>query len=96
MGLDTVELIMEMEETFGIKIDDRDAEQIGTVGQAYRYILGKLEHGPAAPCGKPGVATAWHPEEVWTVLRDLIAVQLGVPKELVTEEKHFVHDFGAD
>ncbi len=50
MGLDGVELVIEMEETFGIVIDDLDAEQIGTVGQAYRYILSKLELRPSAPC----------------------------------------------
>ena len=56
MGLDTVELVMEMEETFG---------------------------------------KAWHTEEVWFTLRELIAVPLGVAREDVTEES-FVHDFGAD
>ncbi len=96
MGLDGVELIIEMEETFGIKIDDRDAEPIGTVGQAYQYILGKLTLCPAALCEKSGVTPAWHPEEVWVILRNLISEQLGVPKDQVTAEKHFVHDFGMD
>jgi acyl carrier protein len=50
MGLDSVELVMEMEETFGIVFDDLDAEKIGTVGQAYRYILGKLELSQTIPC----------------------------------------------
>jgi acyl carrier protein len=50
MGLDTVEIVMKMEETFGIVFDDLDAEKIGTVGQAYRYILSKLELSPTAPC----------------------------------------------
>ena len=50
MGLDTVELVMKMEETFGIVIDDLDAERIGTVGQSYRYILDKLRLRQATPC----------------------------------------------
>ena len=50
MGLDTVELVMRMEETFGIVIDDIDAEKIGTVGQAYRYILNRVRLSPDAPC----------------------------------------------
>jgi acyl carrier protein len=50
MGLDGVELAFEMEETFGIVIDDLDAEHIGTVGQAYRYILGKLAMRQTSPC----------------------------------------------
>src|SRR5262245_27277317 len=37
-SLDLVELIMELEEQFGIKISDEDAQQIQTVGQAVDYI----------------------------------------------------------
>ena len=40
-SLDTVELIMEFEEEFGIEIpddDDDDAEKITTVGSAVEYI----------------------------------------------------------
>ena len=45
MGLDTVELVMEVEESFGITIPDADAEKIQTVGQLYRYVLSKMD-GP--------------------------------------------------
>ena len=37
-SLDTVELIMEFEEEFGIEIPDEDAENITTVGTAVDYI----------------------------------------------------------
>ena len=37
-SLDTVELIMEFEEEFGIEIPDEDAENIMTVGAALAYI----------------------------------------------------------
>ena len=37
-SLDTVELIMEFEEEFGIEIPDDDAENIITVGSAVDYI----------------------------------------------------------
>ncbi len=43
-SLDTVELIMEFEDEFGIEISDEDAEKISTVGEAIRYlekVLGK-------------------------------------------------------
>ncbi len=39
-SLDTVELIMELEEEFGIEIPDDDAEKITTVGSAVNYIDG--------------------------------------------------------
>jgi len=37
-SLDTVELVMALEEEFGIEIPDEDAEKIQTVGQAIEYI----------------------------------------------------------
>ena len=37
-SLDTVELIMEFEEEFGIEIPDDDAEKITTVASAVEYI----------------------------------------------------------
>ncbi|MCX7716602.1 MAG: acyl carrier protein [Endomicrobia bacterium] len=42
-SLDTVELVMALEEQFGIEIPDEDAEKIQTVGQAIEYIKNKLE-----------------------------------------------------
>jgi len=38
-SLDMVELVMELEEEFGIKIHDSVAEAIETVGQAIDYIV---------------------------------------------------------
>jgi len=37
-SLDTVELVMAFEEEFDIEIPDEDAEKIGTVGDAIKYI----------------------------------------------------------
>jgi len=41
-SLDTVELIMELERVFGVKIPDEDATGIATVGDAVNYISAKL------------------------------------------------------
>ena len=37
-SLDTVELIMEFEEEFGIEIPDEEAENITTISSAIKYI----------------------------------------------------------
>ena len=37
-SLDLVAMIMELEDQFGIKIPDEDAQQIQTVGQAVEYV----------------------------------------------------------
>jgi len=37
-SLDTVELVMALEEEFGIEIPDEDAEKMTTVGEAIKYI----------------------------------------------------------
>ena len=37
-SLDTVELVMALEEEFGIEIPDEDAEKMTNVGEALRYV----------------------------------------------------------
>mgnify|MGYP001065097207 CR=1 FL=1 len=43
-SLDIVEMVMAIEEEFGIEIPDEDAEKLKTVGDALNYLD---EHGPA-------------------------------------------------
>jgi acyl carrier protein len=40
-SLDTVELVMQFEEAFGLEIKDDEVENIQTVGSAIDYILSK-------------------------------------------------------
>jgi acyl carrier protein len=41
-SLDTVELVMALEEELGIEIPDEDAEKMTTVGDAVKYIEEKI------------------------------------------------------
>jgi len=43
-SLDTVELVMALEEEFGIEIPDEDAEKMVTVGEAIKYIEQKASN----------------------------------------------------
>ena len=38
-SLDLVELIMELEDQFGVKITDEEAQKLSTVGQAVDFVL---------------------------------------------------------
>ena len=42
-SLDTVELVMALEEEFGIEIPDEDAEKMVTVNEAIKYIEEKAK-----------------------------------------------------
>ena len=44
-SLDVVELVMALEEEFGIEIPEEDAEKIKTVGDAIEYIKQKVGQG---------------------------------------------------
>lgn len=41
-SLDVVELVMELEDEFDMEISDDDAEKIGTVGDAVKFIEEKV------------------------------------------------------
>lgn len=47
-SLDLVEMIMSLEDDFGIKISDDDARTLETFGQAVDYILGREPDKPEA------------------------------------------------
>jgi acyl carrier protein len=42
-SLDLVELIMDLEEGFGVKISDEEAQSIGTVGDAVDFIVTRAD-----------------------------------------------------
>jgi hypothetical protein len=50
MGLDVVELVMEIEEAFDIVIPDRDGERIRDLGDLYQFVLKQMGRRRGGPC----------------------------------------------
>lgn len=50
MGLDSVEILMKVEDTFGIKIPDQEAEQIYTVGDFHNVVWRHLSGRHSEKC----------------------------------------------
>ena len=50
MGLDLVELVIEVEKSFGISILNEDASKIITVGQLYEYVVANLPTEESSRC----------------------------------------------
>jgi acyl carrier protein len=86
VGLDSVELVLAIEDEFKIEIPDRVAENVVTVGGMYDYILVQLRSR-----GEPVAET-----EIWNTLRDIIVEQIGVRPEKVVPTAAFIEDLGID
>jgi hypothetical protein len=69
MGLDIVELVMTVEQTFGIDIPDRDAERLRTVGDVYWYVR---EHTSSASVPNAVANQSVPSDELWERLLDVI------------------------
>jgi acyl carrier protein len=90
MGLDTVELVMTIEEEFGMKIPNEEAAKLETVGELSSYVQRRLEGDRGRPLdGAERVA-------VWERVKAIVVEQLGVDPERVTEDANIVLDLGAD
>ena len=86
MGLEIVEIVMALEEEFGVEIDDRDAGKLGRVGEMSDYVARKLR--------QQGVAV--DEEQVWNRVKRIVIEQSGVKSEEVTRQAHFVYDLKCD
>lgn len=50
MGLDSVELVIAIEEAFGIDIPDEDAQRIVTARDVIDYVYPRIQHRQGKPC----------------------------------------------
>lgn len=88
MGLDTVELIMEIERTFDINIANAEAEKLDTVGDIYKCVLMHLRSND-----RKGFLSD---EEVKGIVRYIMADKAGNSLYEVTLQKSITNDLGLD
>ena len=86
MGLDTVELVMEIEKTFGISIPDADAATLYTVADLQGYIV-----TARTAVGRPVAA-----DQAWTALCDILEHRHGIRRTKITPKARIVADLGLD
>jgi acyl carrier protein len=87
MGLDSVELVMKVEEHFDITIPDDQASQLTTVGKLHAWVVGELSR---LNRGKIDSTT------VFDELRELICDQLSISPDRVVPGARFVQDLDID
>lgn len=87
MGLDTVELVLAVEEIFGIEISNDVAASLFTVGELHEFIVAELTR-----LERPAV----NREIVFDLLRNIICMQLAVEPKDVVPSARFIQDLHAD
>ena len=83
MGLDSVQLIMDVEAKFGFDISDADAGKIRSVGDLHEYILAHAQPRP-------------DPEAAWAWLVETIEEEFGIPRKRIVPEAWIVRDLGIE
>jgi hypothetical protein len=85
MGLDIVELVMEVEEEFGVDLPNAELNFMETVGQLHELVV--RHHGITEPAAR---------EQIWTRLLDVIERETGVARKRLVPSARFVLDLGLD
>jgi acyl carrier protein len=109
MGLDTVELILRVEETFDVSLPDEDCGSIRTVGDLYRLVLLRLdlpyEASSAVESSQSGsdrstrqfsAISSWNTPDVWLTRKGIIQDQLQVRPAEIHEDATFSDDLRCD
>ena len=91
MGLDYLELVMEIEATFAIDVPDADASRLGTLGDWYWYLRERLGDRSIAPAdvGAPS-------GDLWERLLDVVQERSGLAREKLRAEAEIFRDLEID
>ncbi len=84
MGLETVELVMEIEDKFNIQISNEDASNFETIGDIFENIIKVLN------------IKKENEELIWEKLKKIVILQLGVKPNQVTKDARIIKDLNID
>ena len=86
MGLDTVELVMAIEDEFGIQIQNQDAARLGIIGDLYDHVIQILKQRGETP------------DEIknWERFKAVVVQQTGVKPDKVERSTRIVEDLKLD
>ena len=84
MGLDGVELLLAVEDHFGITVTEADAEKMATVGGLHDFVFREV-------CKREEPKNVVE-ADVWCQLLKLIVEQLGVKESQLHRDARFVED----
>ncbi len=84
MGLDGVELLLSVEDHFGITVTEAAAEKMATVGGLHDFVFREV-------CKREGAENVVE-ADVWCQLLKLIVEQLGVKESQIHRDARFVED----
>jgi acyl carrier protein len=87
MGLDGVEILMEVENDFGIRIADAEAEKVLLVSELRDLVVARL-------LAEPVMLPERLKRLVFLHLQTVLSEQMGVRKSKIKAETRFVEDFG--
>lgn len=91
MGLDIVELIVAIEDTFGIEIPDRDAENLATVGSLADYVYRALRGRETYKRD-----SRYNRELVERIVILIVSDKCGIKPENIERRHSFTTDLGMD
>ncbi len=77
MGIDAIDIVMGLENEFGIEIPD-EARELKSVGELSAYIADQVPHRP--------------PTEIWTAVQRIVANRLNVPTADVQPGSRWIED----
>ena len=80
MGLDFIELVVEIEDSFHVSFDDLDLEKVVTVGDLYSLLLQHIEED----------------DYTWKKFQHIFIEKVGVNLEDVRFEKRIINDLKID